>query len=154
MIRRPPRSTLFPYTTLFRSSDVVNDPDGAYRAAFLHLGCLFEGTQNGEIVLVFECKSDRCNFLGCTVGEVREGPIFDLTPLAGGLTQEDTAIGGAIGSGAGCLSDIHNYNNKEVFSQILGLEQKSSDYKSQSKRAANSRRFRHLYHSLGGEHPL
>src|SRR3712207_7529545 len=24
MIRRPPRSTLFPYTTLFRSSNVVN----------------------------------------------------------------------------------------------------------------------------------
>src|SRR3712207_6256518 len=28
MIRRPPRSTLFPYTTLFRSPD--SDPDGAY----------------------------------------------------------------------------------------------------------------------------
>src|SRR3712207_2349044 len=30
MIRRPPRSTLFPYTTLFRSSDelVVEDADG------------------------------------------------------------------------------------------------------------------------------
>src|SRR3712207_6956450 len=27
MIRRPPRSTLFPYTTLFRSQDVVRDPD-------------------------------------------------------------------------------------------------------------------------------
>src|SRR3712207_7881395 len=26
MIRRPPRSTLFPYTTLFRSPDVVGDP--------------------------------------------------------------------------------------------------------------------------------
>src|SRR5947209_15485166 len=26
MIRRPPRSTLFPYTTLFRSSYVVNEP--------------------------------------------------------------------------------------------------------------------------------
>src|SRR3712207_7442780 len=25
MIRRPPRSTLFPYTTLFRSEDVVGD---------------------------------------------------------------------------------------------------------------------------------
>src|SRR3712207_7193722 len=25
MIRRPPRSTLFPYTTLFRSSDVMQD---------------------------------------------------------------------------------------------------------------------------------
>src|SRR2546422_2108684 len=35
MIRRPPRSTLFPYTTLFRSRDhgvdvhaLVNDPEG------------------------------------------------------------------------------------------------------------------------------
>src|SRR3712207_7417172 len=26
MIRRPPRSTLFPYTTLFRSSGVVREP--------------------------------------------------------------------------------------------------------------------------------
>src|SRR5256885_5003719 len=28
MIRRPPRSTLFPYTTLFRSSAVVGRPEG------------------------------------------------------------------------------------------------------------------------------
>src|SRR2546423_7670910 len=28
MIRRPPRSTLFPYTTLFRSIDEVRDDDG------------------------------------------------------------------------------------------------------------------------------
>src|SRR2546430_11476461 len=27
MIRRPPRSTLFPYTTLFRSADVVGNDD-------------------------------------------------------------------------------------------------------------------------------
>src|SRR5256885_5659706 len=27
MIRRPPRSTLFPYTTLFRSRSVLNQPD-------------------------------------------------------------------------------------------------------------------------------
>ena len=26
MIRRPPRSTLFPYTTLFRSTDFISDP--------------------------------------------------------------------------------------------------------------------------------
>src|SRR3712207_8504446 len=31
MIRRPPRSTLFPYTTLFRSAD-----DGAERGHLLH----------------------------------------------------------------------------------------------------------------------
>src|SRR3989454_12460746 len=29
MIRRPPRSTLFPYTTLFRSYSPVRDADGA-----------------------------------------------------------------------------------------------------------------------------
>src|SRR3712207_7182362 len=28
MIRRPPRSTLFPYTTLFRSHDRAGAPDG------------------------------------------------------------------------------------------------------------------------------
>src|SRR5256885_6802444 len=27
MIRRPPRSTLFPYTTLFRSDEAVEQPD-------------------------------------------------------------------------------------------------------------------------------
>src|SRR5256885_11294782 len=30
MIRRPPRSTLFPYTTLFRSLDVRKRKDGDY----------------------------------------------------------------------------------------------------------------------------
>src|SRR2546429_2628447 len=29
MIRRPPRSTLFPYTTLFRSEDVRDEPHAA-----------------------------------------------------------------------------------------------------------------------------
>src|SRR2546426_5723229 len=31
MIRRPPRSTLFPYTTLFRSLEAAGDPARAYR---------------------------------------------------------------------------------------------------------------------------
>src|SRR2546430_5856717 len=29
MIRRPPRSTLFPYTTLFRSPGMIGEPDRA-----------------------------------------------------------------------------------------------------------------------------
>src|SRR5438445_1946332 len=31
MIQRPPRSTLFPYTTLFRSHQGIRRPDGANR---------------------------------------------------------------------------------------------------------------------------
>src|SRR3712207_6913824 len=41
MIRRPPRSTLFPYTTLFRSTGVVHrrgDELGAGRREGQHLG--------------------------------------------------------------------------------------------------------------------
>src|SRR3712207_8112484 len=38
MIRRPPRSTLFPYTTLFRSLDGVGNPDVAGQARVDALG--------------------------------------------------------------------------------------------------------------------
>src|SRR2546426_3498045 len=40
MIRRPPRSTLFPYTTLFRSLDKdvnVRDPEEAWWVALNHI---------------------------------------------------------------------------------------------------------------------
>src|SRR5215471_4687361 len=40
MIRRPPRSTLFPYTTLFRSSRAPPGPRGPLRA---HARPLFSG---------------------------------------------------------------------------------------------------------------
>src|SRR2546422_4289102 len=33
MIRRPPRSTLFPYTTLFRSHHALHGADGQHRLA-------------------------------------------------------------------------------------------------------------------------
>src|SRR3712207_7110104 len=61
MIRRPPRSTLFPYTTLFRSIVVSNDaPDGARwlgldRRTFLAVACVRQGDllavrQNGQLI--------------------------------------------------------------------------------------------------------
>src|SRR3712207_7358527 len=37
MIRRPPRSTLFPYTTLFRSAKGVEVPAGANATVVAHL---------------------------------------------------------------------------------------------------------------------
>ena len=67
-----------------------------------------------------ERKADRRDFLRCAVGEVRDSPIFDLALLAVGLAQEDTAIGGAIGSGAVRLGDIPNYNSTVVFFPMLG----------------------------------
>src|SRR2546423_10262883 len=35
MIRRPPRSTLFPYTTLFRSADIAFDADPKFFACLV-----------------------------------------------------------------------------------------------------------------------
>src|SRR2546426_2428043 len=46
MIRRPPRSTLFPYTTLFRSRDVGEE-------LVLQAACLVElGVQPGELLVL------------------------------------------------------------------------------------------------------
>src|SRR3712207_7301762 len=45
MIRRPPRSTLFPYTTLFRSCELDGHPDNAAPA---FLGGLVIGTLTPE----------------------------------------------------------------------------------------------------------
>src|SRR2546427_6046189 len=49
MIRRPPRSTLFPYTTLFRSEqDVLEQPDAARRVRGVHLGRTELGARGEE----------------------------------------------------------------------------------------------------------
>src|SRR5258707_1795470 len=42
MIRRPPRSTLFPYTTLFRSKPVVQGFQSDYAEIALNSECVFE----------------------------------------------------------------------------------------------------------------
>src|SRR2546430_13741183 len=55
MIRRPPRSTLFPYTTLFRSSGV--SPASTLPPGNSHCsGCLWSGRRNGK-----DRKSTRLN---------------------------------------------------------------------------------------------
>src|SRR5260370_4189965 len=46
MIRRPPRSTLFPYTTLFRSSQLlIDDRQNPSRLRIDHYHCAIEGAQ-------------------------------------------------------------------------------------------------------------
>src|SRR3712207_6869636 len=46
MIRRPPRSTLFPYTTLFRSRGDGGDAQAARDAAVQHVGAVAVGVQH------------------------------------------------------------------------------------------------------------
>src|SRR2546430_17735590 len=52
MIRRPPRSTLFPYTTLFRSARALSDDQRYRNAAARHL-CV------GDVSKSAGCKTDR-----------------------------------------------------------------------------------------------
>src|SRR2546422_8453355 len=60
MIRRPPRSTLFPYTTLFRSALVVErDQDHAVPGALLHGELRAE--RGDEAVALGDRKSTRLN---------------------------------------------------------------------------------------------
>src|SRR5256884_6004458 len=59
MIRRPPRSTLFPYTTLFRSAAVL------YFAGFFGIKAEFEGYASENVNFSFPPGSARCPS-GCT----------------------------------------------------------------------------------------
>src|SRR3989442_10929726 len=54
MIRRPPRSTLFPYTTLFRSfaTPLINPPDKLKEGLAVYRGALPAGTR-GDAALAF-----------------------------------------------------------------------------------------------------
>src|SRR2546429_6065994 len=55
MIRRPPRSTLFPYTTLFRS---LLSLSGGWRESSTHLGC---NGQRDPVAFGGDRKSTRLN---------------------------------------------------------------------------------------------
>src|SRR5258708_21671931 len=66
MIRRPPRSTLFPYTTLFRSDEVA--AHRAAHAAIVHLEHFLVGADeevfemnNGCVCCTVDRKSTRLN---------------------------------------------------------------------------------------------
>src|SRR2546426_8996602 len=57
MIRRPPRSTLFPYTTLFRSRVRVGDRYVLER--MLETGALVGGEQSGHVLFLDRATTDR-----------------------------------------------------------------------------------------------
>src|SRR3712207_6926142 len=72
MIRRPPRSTLFPYTTLFRSKQLLTDPtrlrvlgNGKQRKSYIYvqdcIDAMLLAVERCEDKLTIDRKSTRLN---------------------------------------------------------------------------------------------
>src|SRR5207302_11157247 len=77
LIRRPPRSTLFPYTTLFRSTEVIPDR-------------LQLGAQLSEIVDFAVVGQQKPAVLGCHRLPARRGQVDDCEPP---VTKAERAVG-------------------------------------------------------------
>src|SRR3712207_8350974 len=93
MIRRPPRSTLFPYTTLFRSDRVLEMTDG-FGADFT-----FEATGNVQVMR----QAVECARMGwgvcCVTGVAARGETVDIVPryLITGRKVMGASFGGVKG---------------------------------------------------------
>src|SRR3712207_9119122 len=89
MIRRPPRSTLFPYTTLFRSYDLGAGVDFPqyFMAGVITAGIVGSSLQNMAIHLAGE-RSDR------TLQSLRGTPMPASAYFVGQVVQV-LAVGGA-----------------------------------------------------------
>src|SRR2546429_6290866 len=81
MIRRPPRSTLFPYTTLFRSNALDHVARGAPRVAqAVKPGDEFEVLAHREILIEAEALRHVAD------------PAFDLVGVAADVVAETGAL--------------------------------------------------------------
>src|SRR5574344_3030306 len=100
MIRRPPRSTLFPYTTLFRSAG------GSPMIGFL-------GTVIGMVQAFFDMSN--------------AGNNIDITLLSGGIyTAMITTVGGLI---VGIIAYFgYNYLSSRISSLTYQLEKSISEF--------------------------
>src|SRR3712207_9251402 len=83
MIRRPPRSTLFPYTTLFRSSEVLPmiRKTGMYMTENVYEAIMEEPEKIGEILIRYG-KAKKENEVLKLQNKVQEQQIQELQPKA------------------------------------------------------------------------
>src|SRR2546425_6097211 len=87
MIRRPPRSTLFPYTTLFRSSPGIHlDRD---------VGSARVGDERREVALPLELGDDRRDPAPAEPPELGERPLQQLADRRVARPGEGPPQGGA-----------------------------------------------------------
>src|SRR2546425_12933848 len=78
MIRRPPRSTLFPYTTLFRSS--ILNGDGRHAILRMAIDEVQEGRQELALVLRRRRANPGSDDLGRIAFELHRAAIFFVRP--------------------------------------------------------------------------
>src|SRR5689334_23818785 len=67
MIRRPPRSTLFPYTTLFRSNQSLNGAGGGALGCVLH-NCFIATNTAGSGGGAYTSSLNNCTVIGNSAG--------------------------------------------------------------------------------------
>src|SRR3989449_11775538 len=88
MIRRPPRSTLFPYTTLFRSGQPLvtrTDDEGEFE---------FSNVPAGQYVLQVKLRGFKQAEVPVTVGRTSSSPLRVRLAVAG-VTEKVTVAAGA-----------------------------------------------------------
>src|SRR3989449_11111941 len=111
MIRRPPRSTLFPYTTLFRSQDVV----GMGTVTVRHARRLLENARR-VVAIELLAAAEAVDLVGAqglgagtrpVYDRVRElgPPLLDDRPLGADVERRAEALGCVAGGGAARTPD-------------------------------------------------
>src|SRR6202050_287160 len=99
MIRRPPRSTLFPYTTLFRS-------------------------RNGRIV---DCNATLPARLGYTAAEVRQLFVWDLSTAAGKPSDWEERVARVRKTGSFIITSDYRRKDTSTFPVEISLSYVASD---------------------------
>src|SRR3712207_7713989 len=107
MIRRPPRSTLFPYTTLFRSSD-LGMPLGLQRLLVGHMGCYAAIPGLAAVSDFVTARSRPAVLLCCELTSLHVQPAQrDLEQAVAHPLFSDAAAAVVLEPGAGRRSEEH-----------------------------------------------
>src|SRR2546429_7196983 len=89
MIRRPPRSTLFPYTTLFRSVMIENAHKHLEHWGHEHPGETLEGTARWHVIGESAAEGGPALFFSLLIITLSFVPVFTLEAQEGRLFSPD-----------------------------------------------------------------
>src|SRR5207237_10819475 len=102
MIRRPPRSTLFPYTTLFRSSMVEDSHNPAFKAGDLvlaNVGWQDYGLSDGSDLVRIDASMPQPSYALGVLGMPGLTAYVGLLDIGQPRAGETGVVAGGTGSG-------------------------------------------------------